>query len=139
MLLQLEETQNQVPEGGHGIGGGASADLRGIFAQTDIPAVVRAVLASRPMAANGFQQLLSAVLFLDRAGVVETVLFEFFDDLALAEFLLFAPDGDKLAAAAQAGLFRADADALQAPACQPPMFLVPARIIFLGKKKLPGV
>ena len=91
------------------------------------------------MPTNGFQQLFGAVLFLDRAGVVETVLLEFLDDLAVAQWLLFAPDSDKLATAAQAGFFGADADALEAPTRQSPVFLVPAGIIFRGKKKAAGV
>jgi hypothetical protein len=43
-----------------------------------------------------------------------------------------------LPAAAQAGLFGAEADSLQPPAHQPPVLLAPAGVVFRGKKNLWG-
>lgn len=136
MLLDFEESQNQIAQGGHHIRTGASADLGGVLPQTDVAAVMRSVLTGRPMAANEFEQPGSAVLLRRSAGAVKTVFFKFLADLALPQLLLLPPQGDKLPTTTQAGFFGAKTDALDAPPDQPAVLLAPACVVFRGKKNL---
>lgn len=138
VLLQFEKAQEQIPQGGHDVSPFGAADSRSVFAQADVPAVVRAVFTGRPVLANFLQQLLSAVLAWGGAGTVEAVFFGRRGDFALAQFLAFPPYRQKLPAAAQACFLGTEADPLQAPAHQPPVLFNPAGVVFSGKKKAVG-
>src|ERR1019366_2377815 len=130
VLLQFEKAQEQIPQGGHDVSPFGPADARSVFAQADVPAVVRAVFTGRPVFANFFQQLLGAVLPWGSAGAVEAVFLGLLGDLALAQFLALPPHGQKLPAAAQARFLGTEADPLQAPAHQPPVLFGPAGVVF---------
>ena len=43
VLLQFEKAQEQIPQGGHDVSPFGPADSRSVFAQANVPAVVRAV------------------------------------------------------------------------------------------------
>jgi hypothetical protein len=139
VLLQFEESQQQVSQSGHDISARALADSAGIFAQADIPTVVRAVFTGSPVIPDALQQLPGTVLLGGGAGAVEAVLLGLFDHLAGTQFLALPPDGQELPATAQPGFFRTDADPLNAPARQPPVVLDPTGIVFSGKKKAAAV
>ena len=139
MLLQLEEPQHQIAQRRHHIGTGASADARGVFAQAHIPAVMGAILAGGPVAANELEQLGGSVLLRGRAGGVEAVFLGRLDDLAPAQLFLLPPHGDELPATAQPRFFGAKTDALEAPADQPTVLLGPAGVIFRGERNLEAV
>jgi len=115
VLLQFEKAQEQIPQGGHDASPFGPADSRSVFAQADVPAVVRAVFTGRPVLANFLQQLLSAVLAWGGAGTVEAVFFGRHGDFALAQFLALPPHRQKLPAAAQARFLGTEADPLQVP------------------------
>ncbi len=116
VLLQLEKPQEQIAQGGHDESAAASADSGSVLAQADIPAAVRPVFTGRPVVPNRLQQPRGAVLSWGGAGAVEAVFFGFLGHLALAQLLSLPPHGQKLPAAAQAGLFGAEAESLQPPA-----------------------
>ena len=116
VLLQFEQAQEQIPQGGHDLSGFGSADSRSVLAQADIPAVVRPVFSGGPMIPNRLHQLRGAVLPRGGTGAVEAVFFGLLGHLASAQFFSLPPHGQKLPAAAQAGFFGAEADSLQAPA-----------------------
>jgi len=132
--LEFQQTQEQVAQGGHDVSAAPPADARSVFAQTDIPAIVRAVFAARPVIPDGLEQLRGVVLLGSGAGAVVTVFLRFGSDFTLAQFLALSPHGDQLPAAAQAGRFGAKGGSLQAPAHQSPMFFKPAGVVFRGKK-----
>jgi predicted transposase YbfD/YdcC len=134
MLLEFEESQQQVAQRGHDKSPRAPADSGSVFAQTDIAAVVGAVFAGAPVVPDALEQLPGTVLPGSGAGAVESVFLGGGDDFAGAQFLALAPDGQELPATAQARFFGAQADALQPPTHQAPVFLEPAGVVFSGKK-----
>ena len=133
VLLQFEQAQEQIAQGGHDESAGAPADSGSVLAQADIPAVVRPVFNGRPVVPNRLHQLRGAVLPRGGAGAVIAVFFGLLGHLALAQLFSLPPHGQKLPAAAQAGLFGAETDSLQPPARQAPVFFGPAGVVF-GKK-----
>jgi hypothetical protein len=135
VLLQFEESQQQVAQSGHDVSARALADAASIFAQADIPTVMSTVFNGSPVVANALQQLPSTVLLGGGAGAVEAVFFGLLDHFAGAKFLALPPDGQELPATAQPGFFGADADPLNAPAHQTTVLLEPTGIVFSGKKK----
>ena len=136
MALQFKQAQHHVSERGHDVSGRPATDFGSVFAQADIPSVMRAVFATRPVPSGDFQQFLAAVLLGGCAGVVEGVFFGLFDHFAFAQVLLFPPDRQELPATAQPCFLRTDADPLDAPAAEPSVFFGPTRIVLSGKKKL---
>src|SRR5436190_166794 len=98
-----------------------------------------AVFGRTPVIANGLEQALGTVLLGGGAGSVKRVFFGGLDDFAPAQFLALPPHGQKLPAAAQAGLLGTYSDPLNAPANQASVFLDPAGVILRGKKNLWGV
>ena len=116
VLLQFEQAQKQIAQGGHDESAVAPADSGSVLAQTDIPAVVRPVFTVGPVVPNCLHQLRGAVLAWGGTGAVVAVFFGFLGHLALAQLFSLPPHRQKLPAAAQAGLFGAEAESLQAPA-----------------------
>ena len=116
LLLQFIESQDEIPQGGHGKGAVTPANGRGVLAQTDIPAIMRSVFGGGPMAANALEQLGGGVLRFGSAGTVETVFAGFVDDFALTQGLLLTPHRHKLPTTAQTRLLWAQADSLHSPA-----------------------
>ena len=112
-----------------------AADARGVFAQGRIPAVMGADFPGGPVAANQLGQLCGAPVFFGEAGRVKAVFLRDLHHFAGPQFLPLAPDRDQLPAAAESGLLRTHAHALEPAPFQPPMLLAPAGIIFSGKKK----
>ena len=108
-----------------GLGGAQS-----IFAQGDVAPVVRAFFDRAAKAADGLNPFLGAVGGALGAGDVGGVVFLCFYDLADFERAALAPHGDKLPAAAQAGLFGSDGFALHVATLHPRCCLVPAGVVF---------
>src|SRR5579864_8349870 len=97
-----------------------------------------AVFGRPPVIADGLEQALGTVLLGSGAGSVKRVFFGGLDDFALAQLLALPPHGQKLPAAAQAGVLGTYRDPLNAPANQASVFLAPAGVTFRGKKNLWG-
>ncbi len=108
VLLQFEQAQDKVSEGGHGVCGIAARDLRGILAQGDIATVMGTVFTGSPVAANVLGQLPGSGLLSVEAGDMEAVLPGFINDFSIAQFLAIAPQGDELPASGESGLLRSD-------------------------------
>ncbi len=134
VLLQFEESQEQVSQRGHDKSARAPADSGSVFPQADVPTVMGAVFTGCPVAPDALEQLQGAVLLGGGTGAVETVFFGLFDYFAGTQFLTLAPYGQELPASAQAGLFGAKANPLNAPAHQTPVLFEPAGVVFRGKK-----
>jgi len=93
-----------------------------------------AVLDRVPVSAHGFEQSGFVIGVRVAAADVIGVFLFFLIDAPAAQVMAFPPDGDELPAPAQSGFFGADGFALEAPACQPSVFLDPAAVMSAGKK-----
>ena len=100
-------------------------------------AIVGGAFARRPMFADVAGHLCGRPLLHAQTADVVAELALLLHDLASAQRLTLALHGDHLPAAAEAGLFRTQADALGLPALQSSVFLAPARVV-LGAKKISG-
>ena len=134
--LEFHQAQEQITQRRQDVSAAAAADAGGVFPQANITAVMRPVFSRRPVIADRLEQALGTVLLGSRAGAVKSVFFGGLDDFALAQFLPLPPDSQELPATAQASFFGTDRDPLQAPANQASVFLVPAGVVFRGKKNL---
>src|SRR5581483_10549535 len=105
---------------------------------TNVAAVMGTVFGRTPMIADGLEQALGTILLGGGAGSVKRVFFGGLEDFAPAQFLPLPPHGQKLPAAAQAGLLGTYRNPLDAPANQASVFLAPAGVIIRGKKNLWG-
>jgi len=108
VLLEFEQTQDQISQSGHGLSGITAGDLGDILPQGDVATVMGAVFTGGPMATNVLSQLLGGRFLLDQAGDIEAILLGLINDLPVAQFLAITPDGDELPASGQAGLLRID-------------------------------
>lgn len=125
LFLKFKQTQNKVPQSGHGLGGGAARDLGSILAQGNVAPVMRSVFTSRPVATDMLGQLLGRGFLPLQTGDIEAVFLGFFNDLTPAKFLALTPHGDELPASGQAGMLWINRDSLQAPTIQTPVIALP--------------
>ena len=133
------ESEREISQGSHDVGLGAFRDAGGVFAHADVAPVVEAVLDCIPVPTDGFKQGGLVVGARICAAHVIGIFLLLFIHTTGAQVVAFAPESYELAATAQPGLFGAEAFALNAPACQPPVFLNPPAVMSAGKKILGAV
>jgi len=134
--LEFEQTQDQVSQGCHGLGGISARDLGSIFAQGDVATVMGTAFTGSPVTPDVLSQLPGGGFLRDQAAGIETVFLGLPDDFASTHLLPITPDANELPTPRQAGLLGSDRNALKPPPFQPPMILAPTRIILGGKKTL---
>ena len=100
VLLELEQAQHEIAQGGHDVGASPSADEGGIFPQGHVAPVMGTVFERVPVSTDDLRYLPLGALGAGQAGDVVAVFLLLLDHLAFAQIVAVAPNGDELPAPA---------------------------------------
>ena len=100
VLLELEQAQHEIVQGGHDVGASPSADEGGIFTQGHVAPVMGTVFERVPVSTDDLRYLPLGALGAGQAGDVVAVFLLLLDHLAFAQIVAVAPNGDELPAPA---------------------------------------
>ena len=118
---------------------GTLGNTRSIFAHTNITAVVGAIFDTVPVSSYDLDQCAAVIGFGLCTGNIISVFVLALVNFPGPQILSLAPNGDELPTSGQAGFFGAYTLALDAPALQTSILLIPATVILTGKKTPAGV